>query len=75
MRQTIAISYEPFRRLKARQKPGESYSDVVLRALGRPRLTDFAGILSPESANRLRKTIEEDRTRRRRIDARRVSRR
>ncbi len=73
MRRTITISDEAFRRLKAVKRAGETYSEVVLRITGRPRLTDFTGILSARSAEALRKAIDEDRDERRRVDLRRVA--
>ncbi len=37
------------------------FSDVVRKLSGRARLTDFIGVLSPESGDRLEKVVKEGR--------------
>ncbi len=66
---TITITEEAYRSLKARKTGEESFSDVILRLTRRPPLRDFVGILSPDSANAIRKAIDEDSALRRRVDA------
>jgi predicted CopG family antitoxin len=66
---TITITEEAYRRLKARKAGEESFSDVILRLTRRRPLRDFVGMLSAESAEALRGAIDEDRARRRNVDA------
>lgn len=66
---TITITAEAYRSLKARKAAEESFTDVILRLTKRRPLRDFVGILSPESAEAIRKAIDEDRATRRRVDA------
>jgi len=68
---TITITENAYRRLKSRKLGDESFSDVILRLTKRRPLSDFAGILSPDSANAIRRAIDEDRELRRKVDARR----
>ncbi|HEY4704396.1 MAG TPA: antitoxin VapB family protein [Thermoplasmata archaeon] len=65
---TITVTQEAYRRLKAHKTGDESFSDVILRLTKRRKLTDFAGILSPETADAMRRAIDEDWERRRRVD-------
>jgi len=65
---TITITEEAYRRLKSRKAGEESFSDVVLRLTKRRPLSDFVGILRPESADAVRKAIDEDRELRRTVD-------
>ncbi len=65
---TITVTEKAYHHLKAHKTADESFSDVILRLTKRRRLTDFAGILSPESADAMRRAIDEDRDRRRRVD-------
>lgn len=67
---TITVTEEAYRRLRARKTGGESFSDVILRLTKRRPLSDFAGILRPETADAMRRAIEEDRQRRRKADDR-----
>lgn len=66
---TITITEEAYRSLRARKMGEESFSDVILRLTKRRPLRDFVGILSPESADAIRKAIDDDRAMRRRVDA------
>ncbi len=66
---TITITEEAYRSLKARKAGEESFSDVILRLTKRRPLRDFVGILSPESADAIRRAIDADRDARRRVDA------
>jgi predicted CopG family antitoxin len=66
---TITITEEAYRHLRARKTGDESFSEVILRLTRRRPLRDFVGILSAESADALRKAIDEDRVRRAKVDA------
>ncbi len=68
---TIRITREAYERLRARKMPDESFSEVILRLTERRPLSDFAGILSPESGRALRTAIESSRRERRKIDQQR----
>ena len=69
-RKSIALSHEAYSKLKARKLPGETFTDVILRLTARRRRpsSDFVGILSPKSAESIRKGVEGDRKVRRKID-------
>ncbi len=58
---TITITEEAYRSLKARKGGEESFSDVILRLARRRPLRDLVEILSPESADAIRKAIGDDR--------------
>ena len=68
---TITITEEAYRRLRSRKTGAESFSDVILRLAKRRPLSDFVGILSPDSAEAIRTAIEADRELRRKVDERR----
>lgn len=68
---TITITEDAYRRLKSRKLGDESFSEVIMRLTKRRPLRDFVGILSPESADAIRRAIDEDRERRRKVDERR----
>ena len=55
----ITIIEEAYEKLKIRKKSNESFSDVIYRALPDFDWSDFAGILSEESAEKLRDSVEE----------------
>ena len=68
---TITVTEDAYRRLKARKMADESFSDVILRLTRRRPLSDFVGVLSPETGDAMWHAIEEDRQRRRKLDERR----
>lgn len=68
---TITVTEEAYRRLRAHKTADESFSEVILRLTKRRALASFAGILSAETADPIRTAIDEDRERRRKVDARR----
>ena len=68
---TITITEDAYRRLRSRKVDDESFSDVILRLTKRRPLSDFVGILSSESADAVRRAIDEDREVRRKVDERR----
>lgn len=57
---TISLDDEAYDLLKAAKLPDESFSDVVKRALShaRPKLADFAGLLSDAEGKRLERFIK-----------------
>ena len=68
---TITITEDAYRRLKSRKLGDESFSDVILRLTKRRPLRDFVGILTPGSADAIRRAIDDDRELRRKVDERR----
>jgi len=67
---TISISKEAYDRLRARKRPGDSFSDVVLRLTERRPLAEYAGMLSKSSVKAIREAIEEAQSTRRNLDVR-----
>ena len=69
-RKTIALTHEAYTRLKARRLPGETFSEIVIRLTIRRRrpLSDFVGILNPDTAESIQRAINEDREARRKVD-------
>jgi predicted CopG family antitoxin len=65
---TITVTEEAYLRLRAHKGESESFSDVVIRLTRRRPLTDFAGVLSHETAKTLRVAVAEDRARRARLN-------
>ena len=57
---------------RAEAKRSQVSSEDVVKRRTRRRLSDFAGILSPEAAEELREVIEEGRRERERLDRKRV---
>jgi len=56
----IMVSDEVYERLRKLKRPGESFSDVINRLLGRkPRLTDIAGsrTISAKDWNRIKEVF------------------
>ncbi len=66
---TVTITEEAYRKLRAHKSSDESFSDVVNRLASRRPLASFAGTLSHESAEALRRAIAKDRRMRLRLDA------
>ncbi len=58
---TITITEEAYGKLKLRKKGNESFSDVINRIAPYAKWEDFIGILSEESAKKLRESVEESR--------------
>lgn len=56
---TITITEEAYGKLKLKKKRNESFSDVINRTMPYTKITDFIGILSKESAQMLRESVEE----------------
>jgi len=60
---TIAVSDEVYERLRARKKPGESFTQMLDRLLGRPSFMELAGVMTPAQVDIIRKSVEEGRAR------------
>jgi len=58
---TITISEEAYERLKARKEEKESFTDVINKLTRERSLTEIAGILSEDEADRLEQKIKEKR--------------
>ena len=58
---TVTVTEEAYNRLARLKKENESFSDVINRVTGRVKLSDFFGILSKESADKLEEAIKEGR--------------
>lgn len=63
MSKTMTVSDEAYARLAARKKPGESFSDVIVKMSSAASLRDLVGLLSEERARELEKNIAENRAR------------
>ena len=66
---TVTITEEAYRRLRAHKGSDESFSDVVNRLARRRPLSSFAGALTHESSEALRRAIAKYRRERPRLDA------
>lgn len=66
---TITITDAAYERLAAQKRPGESFTDVVLRLTGRRTLADLPQLISPAEARVLAESVLAARDERR--DARR----
>ncbi len=58
---TITISEEAYERLKSRKKENESFTNVINKLTRERSLTEIAGILSEDEADRLEERIKERR--------------
>ena len=67
---TISITREAYDRLRARKRPEESFSDVILRLTDRRPLAEYAGMLRKTSVKAMRKAIDDARRDRRALDVR-----
>lgn len=59
MTQVVQLSDDAYRRLTNAKRPGESYSDTVLRLLGGGDLTDLADLRSAEAADEALAAVRE----------------
>jgi len=57
MTKMVQFSDEAYRRLKEEKRPGESFSDVVLRRFPAGSMRELAGILTKEEGERARRII------------------
>lgn len=62
MSKSVRISEEFHEFIAAHNDEGETMEETLRRLVGGPHPEDVAGILSPETAERMRKRIEEKRT-------------
>ncbi len=60
---TISITEEAYKRLANLKNQNESFSQVIKRVTGKRKLSEFAGILSKETAEKIEKNIKENRKR------------
>ena len=60
---TITVTQEAYNALKGMKEERESFSETLLRISGRRSILDFVGILSSESARKLKEVIKENRQR------------
>ena len=70
---TITITKEAYDRLQSRKEHDESFSDVILRLTERRPLTDFVGMLEPNSVDAIRRAIVRTRREQKVVDARQSS--
>lgn len=69
---TITVTKDAYESLKGLKEPRESFSDTLLRIAKRRPLSEFFGILSAKSGDRLEKAIFEARKRRNKARRRRI---
>ena len=62
---TISVTDAAYHRLAQEKRPGESFTDVILRLTRRTSLRDLAGLVSPAEAEGLAAAIAEGRQQRR----------
>lgn len=70
----ISITEGAYKRLASLRKENESFSDIINRLTGKIRLSNFFGILSKESADKLERGIERVRKEREKFYRERVER-
>jgi len=70
-RKTISIPEKAYNRLRARKRPDESFSDVILRLVASEPLAESAGMLSKPTVRAIRTATDEARRDRRTMDRRR----
>lgn len=58
MTQVVQLSDDAYRRLTNAKRPGESYSDVVLRLIGGGDLTGLEGLRTPEQIEHAEAWVE-----------------
>lgn len=68
---TISITEDAYKRLASLKKGNESFSIVIERITGKVRLSDFFGVLSEDSANKLERVIKEQREKHRKLHLKR----
>lgn len=64
---TISITEEAYNRLANLKKENESFSMIINRVTQKKKLSDFFGVLSKESGERLEKVIKEGREKNRKL--------
>lgn len=71
---TITVTEDAYEALKSLKASQESFSETILRVAKRKPLSDFFGVLSKESGERLEKTVYELRKRRNEVHRERMKR-
>ena len=61
---TISITEKAYNALKSRKKGSESFSEVIIKNLGRPKLSDFWGTISGREGEKFEKNIASARKKR-----------
>lgn len=69
---TITVTEDAYEALKALKSSNESFSETILKVAKRRPLSDFFGVLSKESSDRLEKAILEGRKKRNAAHQRRM---
>ncbi len=69
---TITITEKAHNALQSLKKPNESFSETILRVAGRKPLSEFFGVLSKKSGERLEKTVLELRKKHNEVHRRRM---
>ncbi len=69
---TITVTKDAYEALKALKAERESFSETILRVAKRRSLREFAGVLSPESADRLERAVKDIRKRHTKAHRRRM---
>ena len=57
----ISITIDAYKRLAMLRKHNESFSQIIMNITGKTNIMNFFGVLSEDSANRIEKSIKEDR--------------
>ena len=58
---TVSLSDDAYERLAAEKREGESFSDVVRRLTDCVSLSDFRGVLSDETADKIEEHVVQSR--------------
>ena len=70
---TLTITEEAYRRLAGLKNERDSFSDVIVREIGKHKLREIYGILSGKAGEELEKSIKERRDKHREIRKKRHS--
>ncbi len=63
----ISITEEAYNRLANLRKGNESFSEIIVEVTGRKKLSDFFGIISKETGDKLERAIEKGRKEHRKL--------
>ena len=63
----ISITEEAYNRLANLKKGNESFSEIIVEITGRKKLSDFFGIISKETGDKLERAIEKGRKEHRKL--------
>lgn len=70
----ISITEEAYNRLANLRKGNESFSEIIVEITGRKKLSDFFGIISKETGDKLEENIKKIREIRRKAGQERIAR-